>query len=527
MTEPIKITIIPSGATLEVFPGESIFEVLIKAGVGLNSYCGGQGICGKCRVRLSKNVPIPTELERAHLSAEEIKEGIRLACGLYPGINMEVEITEPVSASEYKLKIEELSFPLDPWRECPAEGLVLAVDFGTTNAVGHLLDPLTGKIIASATIVNSQSILGADVMTRLTYSSQNGHEARETFKGLAFSDIEKLAELTAANGKNVTDVIAVMNTAIETLMLGLSPDNLGRYPYESGIEGPAHVSPFENGPLRGATIHIPPVIGGFVGSDTVSVLLAVSALDQAPPYLILDIGTNAEVVVVTKETIVACSTAAGPAFEGMGIRNGMRGIEGAIEKVRFCEGTLKITVIGDKSAAGITGSGLFSLVSELFRSGALDQFGAVNPERIPEHLIRQSKSGWEIILASDVTVSEDDIQQFILAKAATRAAVDTALSFLDVKANELNAILIAGTFANRIDPLDILTVGLLPPLEVQRLLNVGNAASTGAVMMALSKSVFQQSCFLAGNIKHLTLSGNKTFKETFQSQVCLGNAGSG
>jgi uncharacterized 2Fe-2S/4Fe-4S cluster protein (DUF4445 family) len=304
-------------------------------------------------------------------------------------------------------------------------------------------------------------------------------------------------------------------------MLGLSPDKLGRYPYESGIDGPVHIAPFKKGPLRRGIIHVPPVIGGYVGSDTVSALLAVSLLNQAPPYLLVDIGTNAEIVVVTKETMLACSTAAGPAFEGIGISCGMRGVEGAIESVRFSEGAFKISVIGNKSAAGVTGSGLFSLIGELLRAGALDQFGAMVPERIPQNLARRGKSGREVILSPDVTVSEDDIQQFILAKAATRAAVDTVLAHVNLKLYEINAIFISGVFASRINPRDVLTTGLLPPLELQKIQNVGNAPSTGAVMMALSKSAFQEGCALANSVKHLTLSGNQNFKETFQSHVRL------
>jgi uncharacterized 2Fe-2S/4Fe-4S cluster protein (DUF4445 family) len=521
MNDCAEITVLPRGTILRVSREENLFQALTKAGISLNSYCGGQGICGKCRVRLINNTPAPSEFERAHLSTEEINEGIRLACGFYPDVDMVVEIPEQVSASEHKLKIEELRYPLDPWQDLSLDDLVLAVDLGTTNIVGHLFAPLAGKPIASTTIANSQSIFGADVMTRLAYCSRHGDEAKKMFMNLTLSDIEKLAELTAGKGKRITDVVAVMNTAMETLMLGLSPDKLGRYPYESGIDGPVHIAPFKKGPLGRATIHVPPVIGGYVGSDTVSALLAVSLLNQAPPYLLVDIGTNAEVVVVTKETMLACSTAAGPAFEGVGISCGMRGVEGAIESVRFNEGAFKISVIGNKSAAGVTGAGLFSLIGELLRAGALDQFGAMVPERIPQNLVRRGKSGREVILSPDVTVSEDDIQQFILAKAATRAAVDTVLAHVNLRADEINAIFFSGVFASRINPRDVLTTGLLPPSELQKIQNVGNAPATGAVMMALSKSAFQEVCVLARRVKHLTLSGSQNFKEAFQSQVRL------
>jgi uncharacterized 2Fe-2S/4Fe-4S cluster protein (DUF4445 family) len=184
--------------------------------------------------------------------------------------------------------------------------------------------------------------------------------------------------------------------------------------------------------------------------------------------------------------------------------------------VRFNEGAFKISVIGNKSAAGVTGSGLFSLIGELLRAGALDQFGAMVPERIPQNLVRRGKSAREGILSPDVTVSEDDIQQFILAKAAIRAAVETVL-----RADEINAIFLSGVFASRIHPRDVLTTGLLPPSELQKIQNVGNAPATGAVMMALSMSAFQKACLLARRVKHLPLSGSQNFKETFQSHVRL------
>lgn len=517
-----RITVLPRGIRLSVSPGESLFQVLTKAGISLDSYCGGQGICGKCKVRIINKTPAPSEFEHAHLSPEETKEGIRLACGLYPKADMSVEIPKSVLPPGYKLKIEELNFPLDPWQDHPSEGLVLAVDLGTTNIVGHLFDPLIGKLMASVMIANSQSILGADVMTRLAYCSHHGDKAKKTFMDLTLSDIEKLAELTAGKGKKITDVVVVMNTAMETLMLGLSPDKLGRSPYESDIDGPVHISPFKDGPLKGVAIHIPSIIGGFVGSDTVSDFLAISTRNQEPPFIFIDIGTNAEVVVVTKETMIACSTAAGPAFEGVGISCGMRGVEGAIEQVTFDSGTFEISVIGNKSAIGITGSGLFSLIGELVRAGALDRFGTVVSEIIPQKLVHRGKSGREIILSPDVRVSEEDVQQFILAKAATRAAVETLLALVNVRADELKVIFLSGVFASRIDPKDILTIGLLPPMKLHKIQNVGNASALGAVMMALSKSAFQKACLLAKRVKHISLSGNRNFKEAFQSQILLG-----
>jgi len=519
VSEKVCITLRPQGLKLEAIQGESLFGILAKAGITVNSYCGGRGICGKCKVLLSGNVPQPSAIDRSRLSAEELDLGMRFACSVIPSGGEIVECPPSPAGSSYKLQLEGVSFPADPWRKETGNGVVLAVDLGTTNIVGHLVDPVTGRVVASSSRENSQAVFGADVMSRLTYSSHNGDSGRETLCSVARSDIERLAEDMPAK-QPVTDVIAVMNTAMEVLLLGLDPDLLGRYPCDSGIKGPAHFATFFSGePLRGATLHLPPIIGGYVGSDTVAALLSLSIFSPEPPYVLVDLGTNAEVVVVTDKEMVACSTAAGPAFEGMGITCGMRGVAGAIDNVLFNKGDFSISVIGGGIAHGITGSGLFSLISGLLRARALDAFGVLQPRMFLPDRIRRGNGGNEVILASGVTVSEHDVQQFLIAKAATRAAVDTLLSITNVRPGDISAFYLAGTFAGMIELPDFLSVGLLPPDCAYKMRGVGNAAAAGAVMMTASESAFRDACTLAGRVRHLSLSSNRAFLDSFQSGV--------
>lgn len=516
MSERPTVTIMPQNLTLEAAEGESLHSVLARAGLPVGSHCGGRGICGKCKVRISGTAPQPSVQEYAHLSSEELAEGVRLACCTIPEGGETVECPDAPSACGYKLQIDTLSFPVNRWSKKSGHGVVLAVDLGTTNVVGHAIDPYTGRVVASSGRENSQSIFGADVMTRLAYASSHGLSGRETLQRAALSDIEKLFEEMKASPP-VTDIVAVMNTAMEVLLLGLDPDLLGRYPCNSGIAGPVHITPpFTSPRLKGARLHVPPVIGGFVGSDTVGALLAVETLTPDPPYVLLDIGTNAEVVVVMNEHRVACSTAAGPAFEGMGIRCGMRGVAGAIDDVRFDGDSLRISVLGGGPARGITGSGLFSLIGELLRSGRLDSFGAMQTSLFPEGRLRRGEGGNEIILAPGITVSEHDIQQFLLAKAATRAAVDTLLAGTRVKPEDVTAFYLAGTFAGKIAPPDIRSVGLIPAGTAY---GVGNAAAVGAAMMAASESAFQEACYCAGTVRHFALSESRAFMDAFQSAV--------
>jgi uncharacterized 2Fe-2S/4Fe-4S cluster protein (DUF4445 family) len=519
MSGKVSVTVRPQGLTLEAERGESLLDALAKAGIVVTSDCGGLGNCGKCQVQISGNVPAPSSLDRLHLSANELAAGMRLACGVIPSGGEIVECPPSPSGTNYKLQLDEVSFHVTPWREEAGGGAVLAVDLGTTNIVGHLVDPVTGRVVTSSNRENSQAVFGADIMSRLTYASHNGEKGRETLRRAARSDIESLAEDIRFE-QPVTDVVAVMNTAMEVLLLGTDPDLLGRYPCDSGIDGPVHIaSPFTGGRLQGAVLHLPSIIGGFVGSDTVAALLSLKMFSPKPPYVLLDIGTNAEVVIVTDREMLACSTAAGPAFEGMGITCGMRGVAGAIDRVLFDKGDFSISVIDGGTARGVTGSGLFSLIGGLLRAGALDTFGVMQAPLFLPGRIRRGDGGNEVILAPGVTVSENDVQQFLLAKAAARSAVDTLLNSTNVMPGDLTAFYLAGTFAGMIEPSDLLSPGLVPPDCGDRVRQVGNAAATGAVMMAASESVFREACVLAGSVRHLSLSGDRAFLDAFQSGV--------
>lgn len=519
MNEKASIIVQPQGLELEAEEGKSLLDVIGAAGITVNSECGGLGNCGKCKVFISGNVPAPSSLDLLHLSDDEIAAGIRLACGFSPSGGEIVECPPAPEGTNFKMHLDEISFPVRPWRKEAGRGVALAVDLGTTNIVGHIVNPVTGRVIASLSRENSQAVFGADIMSRLAHASHNGEKGREELRGAARADIESIAEGIGLE-RPVEDVVAVMNTAMEVLLLGTDPDLLGRYPCDSGIEGPVHtVFPSYTGFLQGAMLHLPSIIGGFVGSDTVAALLSLKMFSPKPPYLLLDIGTNAEVVVVTDKETIACSTAAGPAFEGMGITCGMRGVTGAIEGVRFEKGDFTISVIGGGSAMGITGSGLFSLIGGLLRAGALDAFGLMQVPLFHPERIGRADGGNEIILAEGVTVSEDDVQQFLLAKAAARSAVDTLLKYTNVMPGDLTAFYLAGTFAGMIETEDLLTTGLVPPDCGDRVRQAGNAAATGAVMMAASESAFKDACILGERVRHLSLSADRAFLDTFQSGV--------
>ena len=512
----------PNRRELTFRPGQNLYEVLVAAGINPGGQvCGGKGICGKCRVRLQSTAPPPNKLDRKKLTDVELAGNIRLACGLIPKGEEVVELFIARPSLAAKAEIGAEPFPVDPWPHLAANDLVLAVDLGTTNLVAHLIDPGTGRVIGSSVAPNSQAIFGADVVSRLTYTSRGGPKARKKLSDLAWDDIEALAETILPPASRIRHAVMVMNSAMETLLLELDPDLLGRAPYKPEITGPVHRKSTSEGVLADTEIHLPPLIGGYVGSDALSALLSVLSTNPAGPFLLLDIGTNSEVILAEKDGFVACSTAAGPAFEGSGISSGIQAVEGAITQMRLAEDHWVYSIIGDGQPLGLTGSGLFSILGELIRAGSIDRFGVFVPENLPPDSLYHGSNGRRLALAPEVQLSEADIQQLMLAKAATRAGVETLLELTHRQAVELETVYLCGNFAGHLEPADVLSIGLLPPVGMARLIFMKNAAALGAVMMAASREKFNQAVELAGKIVHLPLSGHPHFKVHFEEQVCF------
>jgi uncharacterized 2Fe-2S/4Fe-4S cluster protein (DUF4445 family) len=521
MSQKSHIVVLPAGVEVPFDKGRNLFEILQSAGYPVSSDCAGEGICGKCKFRLHEGMAEPSRIELEFLTKNELENQVRLACAYKPGSGDTIELFHGDSRTTLLHDVVGMSFSVDPWPGIESSELVLAVDFGTTNITGYLMDSAKGAVIAAASIANSQAIYGSDVMSRLTYASHKGREAVLNLQRLALHDIERLAVMLNSEKRPIRRVVGVMNSAMATFVIAANPDNLGRYPCESGIDGPVSQRPFKKGILENAELIIPPVIGGYVGSDALSALLAVLESNPPSPFALLDIGTNTEVLVVTENATAACSAPAGPTFEGYGISHGMRAVDGAIEDVKISDGKFHCQVIGESAPKGIAGSGLFSLFAELIRAGAFDKFGVILPENLSPGIVLSGEKGAELAIAPDVKINGLDIQQFMVAKAATRAGLETLLDHLNVKPEELENIYFAGSFVQKVEPQDLLTIGLTPNMELSRISNVGNAACEGAAMMAVSQIDFKKACSMVEEIDHISLSGNAYFNISFQDHVRL------
>lgn len=520
MSAKVCITVLPDERYLTVTAGNSLFFHLAEAGISINQACGGRGICGKCRVRLTGRIPVSSDLDEKFLSPEDIEAGFRLACGVIPTGGEIVDIYRPALETSTKFQLKAAGFSVDPWPGLKPADLVLALDLGTSTVVGHLLDPFSGQVIHSAVTANGQMAFGADVVTRLAYASHGGREARLRLQTLAFDNLRNVLDAISMENRRIRHIVAVMNTAMEAFLLNWDPDGIGRYPIQPETEDALHLAIHPKiVEAEGAALHLPAIIGGFVGSDTVAALLASRILPFKPPYLLMDIGTNAEVALVASGGISACSCAAGPAFEGGGISQGMRAMEGAISRVRLARKQIEIDVIGGGEACGITGSGLISLAGELLRAKALDRFGMIQPDRLSPDIIVEDDQGRRLQLTSHVSVSENDIQQLMLAKAAVRAGSELLLSKSGVRPQELTGVILSGTFANSLCAEDVLSIGLIPLVKSDIIYMEGNTAAEGACMMACSRMAFNEAIAIAKNTHHCRLSGDSDFNRIFQENV--------
>lgn len=405
--------------------------------------------------------------------------------------------------------------------------LGLAVDLGTTTMVAYLVDLVTGQVLGVAAEMNPQVQFGDDVISRISYSSSSPTALRE-LSGLVRRFINELAQRACreagVEAARVMECVMVGNTAMHHIYLGLDPAGLACAPYAPVLarawEAPARQMGLHLAPE--AVLHWLPVKAGFVGADAVAVALAVEADRIEEPTLILDLGTNGEMILAVGGRLFCCSTAAGPAFEGGHIFWGMRGAPGAVERVRITpdDFTPELQVIGGLKPAGICGSGLVSLTAGLLAAGALSPQGAFREDlKIP--WLRSGAQGWEYLLAPadetamgrDLVFTAKDVSELQLAKAALQAGAQLMMN--EAVVERLERVILAGAFGNYLDPAEACALGMFPGIDAGQVEGVGNAAGAGALMALASRRHRLKARDLAAQMRYLELSGHEDFEDCF------------
>lgn len=512
--ERYHVTFHPAGHQILAAPGTTIWAAARELGLVLEAPCGGHGTCGKCRVAVQQN----GETRSVLACQTAVEDGMVVTLPNTAGA--EKILTEGTTAR----KIQPDTAP----------GFRAAVDLGSTTVVCYLMDP-AGTVVTKASCANPQQQYGADIITRIHYVLAHG-EAELT--SCIRQAVSGLLEQVCRTADIVTDELRVVSVAGNPCMhhffLGIAPDSLVTPPYmpatgKALLLSSGQIFPqIPNGELR-----ILPNIAGFVGGDMAACILAAELDRREENILLLDIGTNGELILGNRERRVACSTAAGPALEGAKITCGMRGVPGAIDHVRLVEGDIAYTTIDGVSPVGICGSGLLDLIAVLLDAGVLTEMGRMEkPENITSAKLRarlvQRNGLNSFTLCEDaqgaIYLTEQDIQEVQLAKGAIAAGIELLMRKMELSFDGISRVLLAGAFGNYITPASACRIGMIPrPLE-NKILPIGNAAGEGAKLVACSRSAFADAEHAARETEFLELASFPDFEDCFVDHLEFGDA---
>lgn len=418
---------------------------------------------------------------------------------------------------------------LSPW---PTRQLGLAIDLGTTTIAGYLVDLSSGETLASQGVMNPQIPFGEDIISRIDYATKSVDGGSQLQKPV----VDKLNELViglcaraGADVETVVDTVVVGNTAMHHLLLGLPVRQLALTPFTAAINQALDIKARDLGLhiAPGAYIHLLPNIAGFVGADHVADLLVTGASHAEGLTISLDIGTNTEISLINGEEITSTSCASGPAFEGGHIKNGMRAGRGAIERLRITKDAVLYQTIEKAPPVGICGSGVLDALAQLYLAGVIDDGGRFT-DKHPR--VRTYDDQLEFVIVdrkeknrdSSIGMTQKDVRELQLAKAAIRAGIQLLLEVNGFTEEDIRQVVVAGAFGAYIDLSSAVTVGLLPTLPLSYFRQVGNAAGMGARMSLVSLAKREEAKAIASRARYVELANTPEFRQTFIEASYLG-----
>lgn len=410
----------------------------------------------------------------------------------------------------------------------------IAIDLGTTSVVASLLDLNKGEQLETVSSTNKQNVYGDDVISRITYCMENQHGLERLHARVVQVINDLIDQLCTSSNLTPNDIYLltiVGNTSMTHLLVKLDPTYLAQEPFVpvTNKNMVLEARDLDLHAAHHAQVHVLPNIAGFLGSDTVGVVLATKMHQDNGITMAIDIGTNGEIVLACRGEMLACSTAAGPAFEGVQIECGMRAAVGAIEKVVIAE-DVEVKTIGGQAPRGICGSGLVDAVADMIKAGIVKPSGKIiSPDEagfLPEQLrvrLGNGKNGAFFVLAfanetsivEPMLITQTDIRQLQLAKGAIYAGAQVLMAECGIAACNLDKLLLAGAFGNYLNKESALSIGLLPPVFIDKIENVGNAAGIGSQLALLSKKLREDASQIALRIKHIELSTHSDFQNLF------------
>lgn len=412
----------------------------------------------------------------------------------------------------------------------------VAFDIGTTTVAAALIDLSNGRELASAAAENPQALAGDDVISRIAHAAKDG--GYDELRRAMFDCLNKIIAVLCAEVKvapcSIREATFAGNTAMNHILTGEDVGALGQLPFRTKSLESRTITAGKDFPLNiapSAQAYTLPNIGGYVGGDTVAMILATGIHHEEKLQLAIDIGTNGEIVLGNREKLIACSTAAGPAFEGARIAFGMRAINGAIDNVEIAD-DVKVSVIGGGEPEGICGSGIISAVAALLDKNLIEPSGKMAapdglPAGLPKNIsARVSALGGQpcFVLAQSgegksISLTQRDVREVQLGKAAMRAGIELMLAHYGANAEDIETVFVAGTFGANLKPENLIRIGLLPPFEISQIKFAGDAALDGAKMALVSKAKRAESESAARRAKNIDLAGRMDFQTKFSESL--------
>lgn len=483
-------TIWINGVPRPVAVGTRLSEVLSRA----PHPCGGKGICGKCRIRVTGALSPLSAEERRHLTAAEIAEGMRLSCCAVVEGNCRVTVDDH---SIMSVMTEGKATAKATAPTFAAYGA--AVDIGTTTMAARLYD-VTGRLLAQVGCANPQIAYGADVLSRVQAAGE-GVDLTTPLQSAVNGLLSRLAAEAGIPAVAIDGVVITGNTAMLCFVTATDPTTLSHAPFALPCAFGETVTAAQVGLIALAPnrpVYLPPCAAAFIGADALCAALA-SDMDGRTA-LLADMGTNGEMMLAHNDTIFACSTAAGPAFEGVGISCGMPAVTGAIDEVALVNGRLTPHAIGGGKAVGICGSGLVDAVACLLVTEDMDKSGYLDAV---------------VSLGEGVTLTQEDIRALQQAKSAVYSGLQTLLHHADLTADEVEVLCTAGGFGSRLNGRNAAAIGLLPQALAMRIQPVGNSALDGAARLLLNANACERMTALLEKIQVVELATDPYFTDLF------------
>ena len=532
-----KIRFWINGEALFTEPGTTVSS-LLKKSHGVEMPCGGRHACGKCMVYAEGSFAAPSGTEQKLLGAERLAQGIRLACfleavpdGKIDALRQEADGDETICVSTPSAPPVACAAGISPAQ--PSEGtgaatsaeaasgawlyrhLGAAVDIGTTTIAAVLYRE--GRAVGTMGAWNPQSVFGADVVSRMEASLEGKADKLAAIVREAVSHLlTELAEHAGERTEAIETVIITGNTSMLYFLTQKDPRCLSRAPFEADeLFGWWTTGEALDLSCRKADVYLPRCMSAFVGADITTAILGsgltetddVSATHSGRSRLMVDVGTNGEIVLFHKERLICCATAAGPAFEGAGLSCGMRGVAGAIDHVNWENDSWKVHVIGDREAStaeGICGSGVIDGVAGLLESGLLEDTGYLEED---------------VCFAGNVGLTAEDIREVQLAKGAIRAGMETLLAEEKMDAAGLEGLYVAGGFGSYMSAKSAERIGLFPKIDLSRIKICGNAALAGAVKILHNRRMEKEATALAERAKTINLGTNAKFQKFYMEYM--------